>query len=168
MDKIIKSVIRLRRDNELNYQKIADKFVPASGEICLVDTSDGELRAICGDGISTYSQLSFIDDIFVKGYLFNGEFYNDVNKSTVLSRNINRLYIDKASYNIFFFDGDGYQNLAYTPAATKETAGILKLYDTTGDNEDGTMTQKAITAELKKKIEMNIDEETLNLFGNLI
>ena len=27
----------------------------------------------------------------------------------------------------------------------------MKLYDTTGDNEDGTMTQKSITSEIAKK-----------------
>ena len=37
------------------------------------------------------------------------------------------------------------------PAASSETAGILKLYKTTGNSEDGSMTQKSITEELGNK-----------------
>ena len=35
----------------------------------------------------------------------------------------------------------------------------MKLYSTTGDNVDGTMTQKAITKELREKVEMNVKSE---------
>ena len=39
----------------------------------------------------------------------------------------------------------------------------MKLYDTIGNNIDGTMTQKAITEELEDKVEisLNKDEELL-------
>lgn len=43
------------------------------------------------------------------------------------------------------------------PTASTETAGIMKLYSTTGENVDGTMTQKAITDELDKKFSVSID-----------
>ena len=43
--------------------------------------------------------------------------------------------------------------------ATVDVAGIMKLYDNTGVNVDGTMTQKAITNELNKKIEAKVDED---------
>lgn len=33
----------------------------------------------------------------------------------------------------------------------------MKLYNTIGQNEDGTMTQKAITDELNEKIEIELD-----------
>lgn len=45
------------------------------------------------------------------------------------------------------------------PQATVDVAGIMKLYDNTGVNVDGTMTQKAITNELNKKIEAKVDED---------
>ena len=35
---MLNAVLRLRRDNDYNYAKIANSFVPANGEICLVDT----------------------------------------------------------------------------------------------------------------------------------
>jgi hypothetical protein len=40
---------------------------------------------------------------------------------------------------------------------TDETTGLTKLYAVTGSAEDGTMTQKAITTELKKKVGVKID-----------
>jgi hypothetical protein len=45
----------------------------------------------------------------------------------------------------------------------EEKEGLTKLYKNLGENEDGTMTQKAITDELNEKIEieLNHDEELL-------
>ena len=47
--------------------------------------------------------------------------------------------------------------------ASEQLAGVMKLYSTTGDNEDGTMTQRAITKELGEKVELtiNMDEEMI-------
>jgi hypothetical protein len=50
----INAILRLRRDNDYNYAKIKDTFIPADGEICLVDTARNGLRAVCGDGVSTF------------------------------------------------------------------------------------------------------------------
>jgi hypothetical protein len=49
------------------------------------------------------------------------------------------------------------------PTATATIPGVMKLYNTIGQNTDGTMTQKAITDELddKVEIELNMDEELL-------
>jgi hypothetical protein len=60
---MINAVLRLRRDNEFNYDKIKNSFVPADGEICLVDTARDGLRAVCGDGKSTFAELSFLNDL---------------------------------------------------------------------------------------------------------
>lgn len=45
----------------------------------------------------------------------------------------------------------------------------MKLYNNPGENIDGTMTQKAITDELKEKIEMRVNEldETIIFAHNL-
>lgn len=45
--------------------------------------------------------------------------------------------------------------------ATDEETGLTKLYATTGNAEDGTMTQRAITTELNKKVGVTIDRNTL-------
>ena len=46
---MLKTIIRLRRDNDYNYAKIKDTFIPASGEVCLVDTAKQGLCAVVGD-----------------------------------------------------------------------------------------------------------------------
>jgi hypothetical protein len=45
------------------------------------------------------------------------------------------------------------------PTASETVLGVLKLYDSTGDNTDGTMTQRAITEELDTKIELSLKED---------
>jgi hypothetical protein len=47
------------------------------------------------------------------------------------------------------------------PYANSKTAGVVKLYDEVGNNTDGSMTQKAITEELEKKVETSIEGETI-------
>jgi hypothetical protein len=48
------AVLQLRRDNDYNYAKIAESFIPAKGEICLVDTARSGLRVVCGDGATPF------------------------------------------------------------------------------------------------------------------
>lgn len=158
------AVLSLRRDNDYNYAKIKDTFVPANGEICLVDTAAGGLRAVCGDGLTPFGALEFIDQLILKGYYFDNIFYKDKNKTQTYNTLINKIYIDIPSNSIYYYDGEFYQKVSGgLPTATATTAGIMKLYTTLGQNEDGTMTQKAITDELNEKVEiaLNIDEEIL-------
>ena len=162
----INSILRLRRDNDYNYAKVADKFIPADGEICLVDTARSGLRAVCGDGITPFGQLNFMDNLFIKGYLYNGLFYTDATHTTLCKTNTNLFYINIPTSGMYYYDGIEYQELSRSEVPTATTAtdttpGIMKLYSTTGQNIDGTMTQKAITDELNEKVEitLNIEEE---------
>lgn len=158
------TILSLRRDNDYNYAKIKDKFIPENGEICLVDTADSGLRVICGDGISTFGQLNYIDTILYKGYLIDNQFYQDIEKTTPIVSLLNKIYIDIPTGGIYYYDGvDFCTTAAGLPTASAQKPGIMKLYSTMGSNEDGTMTQKAITDELNEKVEvaLNIDEELL-------
>ena len=56
---------------------------------------------------------------------------------------------------IIYHTGDGKEHemdLAEYGEGTPDIAGLTKLYNATGQNTDGTMTQKAITDELNKKL----------------
>ena len=158
----LNTILRLRRDNDYNYAKIANKFIPANGEICLVDTARSGLRAICGDGKTPFGELDYIDNIFLKGYYNNNSFYQDKELTILEQPNTNIIYIDKFTNQPYYFDGEKYQTF-FTGAAIASDIipGIMKLYSTTGQNVDGTMTQKAITDELDEKVEiaLNIEEE---------
>ena len=61
MGGIFNGIIRLRRDNDYNYEKIKDIFIPAKGEVCLVDTALRGLRAKVGDGVTKFGELEYAD-----------------------------------------------------------------------------------------------------------
>ena len=162
MAKVINTVIKLRYDQDYNYQRVGDKFIPAQGEVCLVNTSNSGLRAKVGDGVKTYNQQDYVDYVFYTGYFKNNSFWKDENATVEFEKNINRIYIDLGNNNsLYIFNGVDYMPVGQLPYANSKEAGIVKLYDTIGYNTDGTMTQKAITEELEKKIEASIDGETI-------
>ncbi len=171
MAKLIESIIRLRRDNDYNYEKIKDVFIPANGEVVLVDTPKDGLRAKVGNGISTYAELHYTDEdirnTVQQGYYDNGIFYRDETKQTVSVGMINKIYIDKPTRKIYYFNGEEYLPAdAELSVANAEMPGIMKLYNTTGQNIDGTMTQKSITDELNLRTKMDIDaQEELIIFS---
>ena len=165
----LNTIIRLRRDNQNNYDKVKDIFIPANGELCLVDTIRDGLRVVCGDGQTTFGNLKYVDEFIIKGYYSDGKFYQDKDLTIELPAQTNKIYICiKSTHTLYIYDGLAYQQISGAgntalPNATANIAGIMKLYDTVGTNTDGTMTQKAITDELKEKIEidLNKDEELL-------
>ena len=171
MTNVINTVIKLRRDNDYNYQKVGQKFVPAFGEVCFVDTARSGLRAVVGDGVTVFDNLKFADDIFVKAY-FNtadGKFYKSADCVEEEIGNTNRIYIDLNNPNhIYYYNGVDYVvvGAGELPTASAEVPGIMKLYNTKGDNVDGAISQFAFTQEINKKIEMDIDvgKETV-IFG---
>lgn len=162
--KHINAIIQLRRDNDYNFEAVKNTFIPANGEVILVDTAKDGLRAKVGDGYSTYAQLSFTDadlrNAVIHGYLNNGQFYQDNNHSIMITPMINKIFIDDNQRKIYFYDGTSYQNIqtTFTNASSIEP-GLVKLYATTGQNVDGTMTQKAITDELDLRYKATIDGE---------
>ncbi len=162
--KRVEAILKLRRDYDYNYEKVRDNFIPNKGEVCLVDTEKQGLCVVVGDGISTYGQLKdqgYTNSLFIICYFYNGKFYADENHTIALSGIENKFYIDKRNLNNVYYYLDGVFNKVGVdiPQATVDVAGIMKLYDNTGANVDGTMTQKAITNELNKKIEAKVDED---------
>lgn len=167
----IDSVLKLRRDNDYNYELIKDSFILADGEIILVDTAKNGLRAKIGDGVSTYAQLPFIDEniasnIIVKGYLNNNQFYYDSIFSEIIPPSINKIYLNLLDNSLYIYETNKYIVIHKIPLASNSIAGITKIYNSTGNNEDGTMSQKAITEELENKIELNIDNQNELLIFN--
>ena len=124
MPRTIEAVIRLRRDNDYNFEPIKNTFVPASGEV-----------------------------------------YADAQKNTPLVGMINKIYIDKDTSTVWYYNGVAYVSTAGSSVsnASSATSGIMRLYNTTGQNTDGTMTQKSITDELdlRYKASVNTSNEEL-------
>lgn len=159
---VLNAVIQLRRDNDYNYKKVENSFIPANGEVVLVDTAKDGLRAKVGDGYSTFAQLQYTDadlrNTVLHGYFYQNNFYQDAMHSVLMNGMINKIYIDDAARKLYFFDGVQYITIQDTlVTATAQTPGIVKLYGTTGQNIDGTMTQKAITDELDLRYKASVD-----------
>lgn len=74
---------------------------------------------------------------------------------------------DVATNTITYITGDGQshsfivqdKDTTYT-LGTDEVSGLTKLYAVTGSAEDGTLTQKAITNELNKKVGVKVSEDS--------
>ena len=170
--KTIEAIIRLRRDNDYNYETIKNTFIPANGEVVLVDTAQDGLRAKVGDGFSTYAQLQFADtdirNAVQQGYFENGVFYKDATKQTIFPEMINKIYIDKPTRKIYYYNGEEYLPVeAHWTTADSNIAGVMKLYNTTGQNIDGTMTQKSITDELGQRTKTEVDTQNELLIFSL-
>ncbi len=166
-DTTLSVVLKLRRDNDYNYEKVKDTFIPKNGEPILVDTARDGLRAKIGNGFSTYAQLGFIDDIFIKGYLNNGEFYEDLSHNTIIHGQTNKFYINLTNGKMYYYDGVNYVEINGSPTASANVAGIMKLYDTLGQNTDGTITQRLFTDEINQKFEMDvIPEDEMLIFDH--
>lgn len=70
------------------------------------------------------------------------------------------IYIDQATSKIYSTDGESFGGLEDSlPTASARVAGLVKLYNTTGDNTDGAMTQKATTDALAEKVSATVDDE---------
>jgi len=74
---------------------------------------------------------------------------------------INKIYIDIPTRKLYYYNGQEYIliNSNNMPIATSEKPGIIKLYNTTGDAVDGTMTQKAISDELDLRYKASVDSD---------
>lgn len=168
-----KDQVVIRRDNEFNYKKITTPI--PNNEICLVDVPGQGLRIKIGDGEKTFTELSYLDEallknidsLIIKGYFYQDTFYTDATHTEQIEAIAGRIYIDAASSKLYTFNGISYEAQQINlPSASATVAGIVKLYDTTGQNIDGTMTQKAITNELSgmneeinEKFEMLVDKD---------
>lgn len=166
--KIFNAVLQLRRDNDYNYKKIAETFVPAKGEVCLVDTARQGLQAVIGDGVTKFGELEYTFSNFEKGYFIDGKFYKDSLGENEISGQELKIYYDYNSSAILHYqDGEFITITQKIPTASASAPGVMKLYSTIGQNEDGTMTQKAITDELNEKFEIELEpEQELIIFIN--
>lgn len=164
--KTIQIVLKMRRDNDYNYEKVKDSFIPEKGEICLVDTAKQGLCVIVGDGVSTYGSLEYENTIFQRTYFIGEKIFKDVDGTQEITPNENKIYIDANNPNaLYYYNGVEFVGIGpgSLPVASAETAGIMKLYSSSGENTDGTMTQKAITDVLNAKVgaTVNLEDETV-------
>lgn len=170
--KTLKTIVKLRRGAESEF---AVDYLPLKGEVAFVEFSDGTVRMKVGDGDTLFTDLQYADkyvvdqinNIVCQGYLIDGEFYVDTEKTAKIVPYSYKIYVDLNTSIIYSYNGTQYiATSAMVPAATSVTSGIMKLYDESGSNTDGTMTQKSITSEVGKKFDINIDDDETIVFTN--
>ena len=174
MEKTLKTVIKLRRDTEDNYKKYPE-YKPLKGEVAFIESNSGEVRMKVGDGETLFSDLEYADsylitkinDIVNRGYFIDGQFYKDAEKTITIVPYEYKVYVDIPSNVIYTYDGEKYVTTGgAVQQATDTTPGIMKLYNTTGVNTDGTMTQNSITNKLSEKFKVAPTEDETLIFTN--
>lgn len=146
----ISTKVLLRNDSTANWTQYGGALVLAQGEIAIENCADGTNKIKIGDGTHTWSQLPYLYAGAEVGYLHNGQFYKSSTYTELLIGYTNRLYVDLNSHKLYYYNGSAYVDTV--PAASDSVPGVMKLYSTTGQNTDGTMTQKGITDELGTKV----------------
>lgn len=161
MAKEIKNVkIKFRRDLDENY---SSSLVLLRGEICLVDTNEG-IKFKVGDGSSTYGQLPFVGEdnllqnSILQGYYKEGEFYKESSYTTKLVGQTNKVYIDIITGKFYYYNNIFLENKVTLPNASATIPGVLKIYNSQGNNEDGVVTQKFFTEALNGVV-LTIDDD---------
>ena len=145
--------------------------VPLKGEI-VYDQTNHKMKI--GDGTSTFAQLDYadkftqqkIESVNVRGYYYNGEFYVNKTHTEKYVPYTYKLYIDNDTREIYSYNGTNYEICSMVEYATPEKAGVAKLYDSLGNAKDGSITQDCATKNFNKKVEMELEEETLILTDN--
>lgn len=99
------------------------------------------------DEAGTLEVFGAATDMLLRGYYFKGDFYKDTTYTDKLEKSNAKIYIDIPSSRMYTYTGSltGFQPVADVQQATDKVAGVMKLYTGPGQNEDGTISQKAIT-----------------------
>jgi len=177
-EKVLKAIVALRRGSAADYNLIPD-YVPKNGEVSFVNFPNGRVRMKVGDGTTKISELGYadqytidlIENLVARGYYDSehDDFYQDEQKTIKFVPYEYKLYIDLPTWKVYAYkeaDGKYHTTGGMVPQATDLVPGIMKLYNTTGDNEDGTMTQKSITGEINKKFKVSVEADEELLFVN--
>lgn len=174
-NKTIKTTIKLRRDTVNNYASHGT-HVPMKGEVCIVDPTTTSpwaktrnIRIKIGDGVKTFNELAYLDEenySVRRAYYSNGNIYEDVAHERQIEPGVDAIYIDLHSGNLYYYDDSDSilkASKVVIPNASATVAGIMRLYTSLGYNEDGTMTQKAITDAIDS-ISLVVDEKDPEAF----
>lgn len=166
--KTLKTRIIHKHDIEANWN-LATGFIPMDGELIVYDADENYSykRVKIGDGETVVSALPFIneptldliDEVSETLDVLSGSVSTNYNESVIaLSVDGTTVTYIKGDGSVHTFETQD-TNTTYS-LATDENSGLTKLYATTGNAEDGTMTQKAIKTELDKKVGVSMDENS--------
>lgn len=177
MAKEIKARFAQKIDTAENWLK-ATGFIPYEGELLII--SDYNNLIVAGDGKSNAAALvsaAIVDlpvhDSKIGAIPEDKTVYEFVEDEALAVYNKSVIALSVEGRIVTYITGDGKShtfetqdtNTVYKLGTDSET-GLTKLYATIGSAEDGTMTQKAISDELNKKVGVTIENgSTLKFFN---
>lgn len=141
---ILTTRIGLKRAKDSEYLAT---MVPLLGELLFVDTSEG-LKYKVGDGVTSYANLAYsqTESDIITCYKNDDKFYIDNTYTEEVEKLQDKIYIDLNFKCIYIYDGLAFKGIdSMISIASESKPGLVKMYSSSGENEDGTMTQKAIT-----------------------
>lgn len=102
----------------------------------------------------------------VEGYYYAGVFWKEAAHINRIPDSPGKLYFDKQSEKYYVYDSSTQRFRSFDPKdyapelaiPDSGEAGIVKLYSQLGEAIDGTLTQKAISDSLNRKVELDMSE----------
>lgn len=124
-----------------------------SGKIYLMPLDDGRYAEYIWQG-DEFVKLKETDvnSTVSNGYYYDGKFYEDAERTKELKTSLDNLYVDKGTGQIYYYDTAEKKYKGVVVEATDSSMGVVKMYGADGENEDGTMNQKAIKETIDQKI----------------
>ena len=156
----------------MNDNQMPDKYFA----VCLDDgllytyNKEAELDDLARSDSGTGKFKQYANDeikVVEHGYYYDGTFYADKeHKVTILGYEY-KLYFDMETFKLYAYTNElKYKCINDIPYANDTDAGIMKLYNELGANEDGTMTQLSISTELNKKFTVQAGSDEDLVFMN--
>lgn len=149
MSKNINARIALKRDTSANWTNYNPVLL--NGELILVDTAEGQLRAKIGDGIKTYTQLPFTDEA-LRALITE---VDNNNSAVVVTKNGESRLLD--TFNIVKLSEEEYRQLIDSNTLDPDT-----LYLTEGEGGGNEKYSKVVLKDLINDSEDKV-LETLNI-----
>ena len=149
MSKNINARIALKRDTSANWTNCNPVLL--NGELILVDTAEGQLRAKIGDGIKTYTQLPFTDEA-LRALITD---VDNNNSAVVVTKNGESRLLD--TFNIVKLSEEEYRQLIDSNTLDPDT-----LYLTEGEGGGNEKYSKVVLKDLINDSEDKV-LETLNI-----
>lgn len=140
-NKIFNIRLRTKRDTEANWEKKNPLIL--DGEIIVVTTTSGETRVKIGDGVKTYTQLPFLDEVLK----------DEIN---------NKAAIDAGVYTAVASSSDGVAYTATVPGIESLSSGasFIMIPDKTSASKEPTIDVNGLGA---KKIRRRLSAITTSL-----
>ena len=155
MSKNINARIALKRDTSANWTN--HNPVLLNGELILVDTAEGQLRAKIGDGIKTYTQLPFTDEA-LRALITE---VDNNNSAVVVTKNGESRLLD--TFNIVKLTQEEYEELEASNSLNPDALYLTEGEDNQKADTAISYTPQTLTEEQQNQARTNIGALDVNV-----